>query len=586
MAKKRKNIFWKNLWKLLEPSQRALKTLIIMILFLEASFMISPYLLKKIIDKIIDFNPDEVPVVIFLIVLMFILSQASSVFVYLKERRSLKVMIDIEKYLMVRAQKKLVYLSLNYHERENTGNKISKIERGVDRISKMLGNLLYDVFPSLFQLFLTITILFFIDYRFSLSILLFAPTFVYITLKGNIVLRPTREKRYQRYEQAAGIMGQAIININAVKSFVQEKREVSTYNKLRDSIARDELKEWYRLIKYGLARNFMIDAGRVTIIFLGVYFVLNHSLSIGTLVFVIALSEKSYFSLFKLSGIYDRIEEGRVAVDRLIKLNEEESNIKNKKNAIKPKKIKGKIEFKNVVFCYSSNKIKALEKLNIKINEACVTALVGPSGGGKTTVAKMIYRHYDPQEGSVSIDGVDLRDYDLYAFRKFISIVPQEVEIFSNTIENNISYAKPGADKKEIIAAAKIANANDFINDLPEKYKTEVGERGMRLSGGQRQRIGIARAILANPRILIFDEATSSLDSQSERLIQDAMDKISKGRTVVIIAHRLSTIKKADKIIVLEKGKVVQAGSHYELLKMKGGLYSRLIELQKLGEID
>ena len=198
----------------------------------------------------------------------------------------------------------------------------------------------------------------------------------------------------------------------------------------------------------------------------------------------------------------------------------------------------------------------------------------------------MIYRHYDPIEGEIILDRKNLKEYDLYAFRKFIAIVPQEVEVFSTTVKENISYAKPRASFSEIQSAARIANAEEFINNLKEGYDTMVGERGIKLSGGQRQRLGIARAILANPRILIFDEATSSLDSYSEKLIQEAMEKIRKNRTVIIIAHRLSTIKKADKIIVLENGKVVEEGSHFELARSEGGLYQKLINLQKMGDVE
>jgi ABC-type multidrug transport system fused ATPase/permease subunit len=213
-----------------------------------------------------------------------------------------------------------------------------------------------------------------------------------------------------------------------------------------------------------------------------------------------------------------------------------------------------------------------------------MAALIGPSGGGKTTVARLLYRHYDPQEGEVLIDGVNLRDYKLHGFRKFLAIVPQEVEVFDLSVRDNIAYAKPDATPEEIESAAKIANAHDFITKLEKGYDTLVGERGIKLSGGQRQRVGIARAILANPRILIFDEATSNLDSESEHLIQDAMDKISQNRTLVVIAHRLSTIAKADKIIVLEEGELAETGSHAELAKKKG-VYARLLKLQQLGEV-
>jgi len=319
---------------------------------------------------------------------------------------------------------------------------------------------------------------------------------------------------------------------------------------------------------------------------LGIYLVWQSQASIGTLVFVITLSEKAYFSLYRLSRFYDKVEEGATAVNRFIDLTKEEPGVINYKNGIIPKKIIGQVEFKNVDFIYKESKNKALNKTSLKIDSDCVTALVGLSGGGKTTVARMIYRHYDPQSGEVLLDDKNLKEYDLYSFRKFISIVPQEVEVFNTSVRDNIAYANPRASLEEIKAAAKIANAEEFINQLAKKYDTLVGERGIKLSGGQRQRIGIARAVLANPRILIFDEATSNLDSKSEKLIQEAMQKLRKGRTTIIIAHRLSTIKKADKIIVLEDGRVAEQGSHYELANAKGGLYAELLKLQRMGEVD
>ncbi|MDA3839578.1 MAG: ABC transporter ATP-binding protein [Patescibacteria group bacterium] len=584
--KKNKKSFWKDFWRFMKEHQKKLISIMIVTFFLELFRLIGPYILKHIIDRIIEFRAEDISVILFLIALMFIVDQTNSILFYFNDKRVLKFEIGLHKSLFIRAQKKIVFLPLSYHERENTGNKITKITHGIDRIIELIGSLYWDVVPSMSQLLLTFSVLLFVDYRLALSMAFFAPMFIWVSYDINKKLRPVRNKRYRDNEKASGKMVQSIFNINTVKSFVQEKREVADYRKIRTEIAQNEENEWVRFFKTIRVRNLIIDLGRSMTLLIGVYLVYNKLISVGTLVFVITLSEKSYFSLYRVSRIYDRIEEGREAVDRFIDLENEKSDLLNKKNAIKPKSISGKIVFKDVYFSYNNSELKALKNINLKINEGCVTALVGPSGGGKTTIARMIYRHYDPQKGVVSIDGVDLRDYDIYSFRKFISIVPQEVEIFSDSVENNISYAKPSAGREEMLAAAKIANAHEFIEKLSKGYKTEVGERGIKLSGGQRQRIGIARAILANPRILIFDEATSSLDSQSERLIQDAMDKISRGRTVIIIAHRLSTIKKADKIIVLENGGVVQEGSHYELSKNTGGLYSKLIKLQELGELD
>jgi len=578
--------FWFKLWELLTPSKKRIKGLAVLTAVFELARLLGPYILKIIIDKLVNFKPEDLIVILYLIILMFFSEEINSLLHYFKDRIIFRLVTDVEYYLPVNAQKKLVFLNLDYHESENTGNKIIKIERGVQKIIDLLVNMSWEVIPTLTQLLVTLIVLFIVDWRFGLSFLFFAPLFVFITYKVNKDLQPTRRIRHKNYEIASGKMVQSIININTVKSFVQEKREVKEYSSIREKIRVNELKEWFKLLRFGLGRNLVIDLGRTTILLLGIYLVWQSKASIGTLVFVITLSEKAYFSLYRLSRFYDKVEEGAAAVDRFIDLTKEESGVINSKNGITPKEIIGQIEFKKVDFVYKESKNKALNKVNLKINSGCVTALVGPSGGGKTTVARMIYRHYDPQNGGVLLDDKNLKDYDLYGFRKFIAIVPQEVEIFNTSVRDNIAYANPKADFKEIKAAAKIANAEEFINQLSKKYDTLVGERGIKLSGGQRQRIGIARAVLANPRILIFDEATSNLDSKSEKLIQAAMQKLSHGRTTIIIAHRLSTIKKADKIIVLEDGQVAEQGSHYELANKKCGLYAELLKLQRMGEVD
>jgi ABC-type multidrug transport system fused ATPase/permease subunit len=381
-------------------------------------------------------------------------------------------------------------------------------------------------------------------------------------------------------------MAQSIININTVKSFVQEQREKKAFAAITQKVVDIVGFEYGKIFRANLGRNLIIDSGRIVVLLFGVYLITQGQITLGSLVFIYTISEKALISLFRISRLYDRIMESGEAVRRLYTLSLEKSSVRNPEKGLKPEKIDGQIEFKNVTFSYDGSSQKALDDISVHIPAGCVTALVGPSGGGKTTVARMIYRHYDPTKGQVLLDGHSLSDYDFYAFRRFIAIVPQEVEIFNSSVRENISYAKPSATFREIQAAARIANAEEFISGLEKGYDTLVGERGIKLSGGQRQRIGIARAILANPRILIFDEATSSLDSQSERLIQDAFSKISQNRTVIIIAHRLSTIKKAHKIIVLEKGHVVEEGNHLELARNSGGLYQKLLNLQQMGDVE
>ena len=578
--------FWVELWNLLQPFRRLFWGVFAMAIFSSLLDLVKPYILKWLIDGLTNFNVDDLSNLLKLIVLYILTDQFRSLVQYFNDRRILLLLVKVEYFLGMKSQEKLLNLSLGYHEKENTGSKIVKIERGADKISKFIENISWEMMPTLVQLIVTLPALFWADWRIGLSFLVFAPAFLLTTYWSNKKMYPVRKEIYKDYEMASGKMGQAVININAVQSFVQEKSELSGFDKIKSHIRDNENKQWGWMMKISLGRNLIADIGRGTVLLLGVYFVAKGIISVGSLIFAFTLSEKAYSSLYRLTRFYDRMEEGREGVNRLLALFNSQSEVVDNPKGYKPKNIDGEIEFQNVSFAYSDNSRSAIVDLNLKINSGCVTALVGPSGGGKTTLARLIYRHYDPQSGRVLLDGRDLRDYRLREFRRFLAIVPQEVEIFDLSVRDNIAYAKPGASFKEIEAAARIANAEEFIQKLEKKYDTMVGERGIKLSGGQRQRIGIARAILANPRILIFDEATSNLDSQSEALIKDAMDKISRQRTMIIIAHRLSTIKKADKIIVLENGRVVEEGSHIELSRLDGGLYAKLLKLQELGELS
>ncbi len=577
--------FWLKLIKLIKPSLRQIKYLVFIILVSELLQFVAPYILKKIIDLITNFHKEEINLLILLLGSMLAANLIASFVDYLADRKIFKILAEVEFKLFANAQKKMVDLSLAYHEKENTGNKIIKIQRGIDKVIELLGNVFWEVGPTLVQVIFTAIILFFVDWRFGLIFLIFVPIFIKLTADLNKLIHPYRKKRHDLQEEAAGRMTETIININTVKSFVQEEREINDHIKIRELIKNNTLYEFFKMLNYNYGRSTVITLGRISILFYGSYLVWQGNITIGSLVFIITITEKALIALFRISRLYDRIMDSSEAVVRLYDLEREESDIVNPADGLRPKNIIGKIDFKDVSFAYHGSNFKALSKINLRINPSCITALVGPSGGGKTTVARMIYRHYDPVSGVITLDDKNLKDYDFYHFRKFIAIVPQEVEIFNDSVKKNIAYGKPGASQREIEAAARIANAEEFIAKLKYGYETKVGERGIKLSGGQRQRIGIARAVLANPRIIIFDEATSNLDSYSEKLIQQALEKICQGRTVIIIAHRLSTIKRADKIIVLEDGKVAEEGSHLELSRTDKGLYNKLLKLQQLGEI-
>jgi len=577
--------FWRKLWSLLSESRKLIFVILFFTVGIAILDLIKPFIVKVVIDNLTNFKKEDLLFMGMLVGVFFVSDQMRSWVSYINNVKIFQLLVDMEYYLAIKAQNKLMFLPLSYHEQENTGNKIVKIDRGISRISTLVENLCWEVVPTFIQITFSLAVLFWADYRLGLSLLVLAPLFLYLTVVANRKMRPYRKEMYKNYEEASGKMTQSIININAVQSFVQEKHEISNFDKIKTKIRKNEHFQWSRIMRSNLSRNVIVDLGNTSVLIVGIYLVYQNQITIGTLIFAFTMSVNAYSAMFRLSRFYDRMEEGKEGVKRLMDLFSATSDLVIKEDAIKPESINGDIEFKNVKFNYRSSEKSALNDVSFKIEAGKMVALVGPSGSGKTTIARLVYRHYDPSSGDILLDGKNLKDYDLHGFRRFLAIVPQEVEIFDLSVRENIAYAKPDATEAEIENAASIANAHEFITKLDEGYETLVGERGIKLSGGQRQRLGIARAILANPKILIFDEATSSLDSQSEHLIQDAMDKISKDRTIIVIAHRLSTIAKADKIIVLEDGEVAEEGSHLELARIEGGLYAKLLKLQQLGEI-
>ena len=576
--------YWRNLWRLLQPIRKGLLGISVFVIFLTLLAVVKPYALKLIVDRLTTAGFQDWGWLILWVMIFWGTDLIRTSLQYFERQLLFKVMVELEYFLPIKAHEKLLQLNLSYHERENTGAKIVKIEKGVFKISNLVGDFFFEVVPTVIQLFVTTIFLGVIDYRFAIGFLIFTIPFIILNYTFNRRLYPVRRARYRQYEKASGKMAQAVMNINAVQSFSQERRELRDFTNLKQDIKTKEDKEWLTVNRLNWFRNSLIDTGRAVVLILSAYLVFKGEISIGSLVFVMSLSESAYTAIYRLSHVYDMMAEGREGVSRLQELIEEKPEITNPENGRKLKNISGEIEFSNVSFNYRANENAVLKKINLKIAAGAVTALVGPSGSGKTTLARLIYRHYDPTTGDISVDGHSLRELDLYNYRRFLAIVPQEVEIFDLNIKDNIAYANPRASLKEIKAAAKMANAEEFIVKLNKGYETLVGERGVKLSGGQRQRIGIARAILANPQILIFDEATSNLDSYSEKLIQEAIERVRQHRTMIIVAHRLSTIRKADKIVVLENGRVMEEGSHLEL-SQHGGLYQKLLSLQATGDI-
>ncbi|MFA6551738.1 MAG: ABC transporter ATP-binding protein, partial [Patescibacteria group bacterium] len=407
-------IFWKNLWQLVTPSQSKIKALLFLLAGYELIKLISPFLLKIIIDTLTSTGVAELKLLLWLAAGMFTAEEFQSFVGWNTNRLIIKIILEIEYYLPISAQKKMMFLSLGYHERENTGNKITKVQRGVEHISNLVENLFWEIIPTCFQLIITIVTLFFIDWRFSLAFFIFFPIFFYLTYRVNFKLKSRRKEMHEKWEEASGKMAQSILNINAVQSFVQEERETNEYKNIREIIRANETYVWDKMMNFIATRDFIINSGRMSILITGILLVYNGLTTIGTLVFVFTISEKAFFSMFRLSRFYDRIEHSLEPVERFVNLAKEQPYIKNPARGLKPKKIMGEVEFKNVSFAYEEGHANALQNVSLKITAGTVNAFVGPSGGGKTTIARLIYRHYDPQAGAILLDGQNLRAYDLY----------------------------------------------------------------------------------------------------------------------------------------------------------------------------
>ena len=476
-------------------------------------------------------------------------------------------------------------LDFIFHTAKKSGELISKIKRGGSAFERMDSEINRELTDDLFRLiiiagaFSMISLKITYIFVFSIATIILISTFL---IKNNVKLRV----RYNKEEDnISHIIADNLINYETVKYFASEKREV--FNLV------ESFKKWtrsvWKLVMSSMWINLSVRLLSVitTIIILAMLGsdVINKKITAGDFILVMTFLmqifpniEKIVFRLRSIMNDYTDIKDYFAILDYPLEVKDPEQPLKFECK-------KGEVEFKNLSFSYEGGQ-EALKNISIAMSAGTSTALVGRSGSGKTTMTKLLMRVYDPNEGQVLVDGFDIRQIKKEDLRRNIGIVPQEPILFNSSIGYNIGYSLENATKEEIENAAKLANLHDFIVTLEKGYDTVVGERGVKLSGGQKQRLAIARVFLLNPKIIIFDEATSHLDSESERLIQNSMEKLAKGKTMIIIAHRLSTIMKADKIIVLDNGNVIEEGKHSDLLSRNSGIYKKLWELQTNHEIE
>jgi ATP-binding cassette subfamily B protein len=392
-----------------------------------------------------------------------------------------------------------------------------------------------------------------------------------------------RKEMNEKEDEISGIITDNLINYETVKLFAKEGWEL---NRLKEHYVTWKKYVWryfmtYRYIDSTLGN--LINISIFLVFFMSFNLVSNKTIQLSDFVLIVAAVSMFFPQLSNMVYSIRGISQGYADIKKYLDILDEEVEVKDPEKLIDIKSVKGNISFKNISFSYKSGRAQAVKNINLEIPAGKSVAFVGKSGVGKTTLVRLLMRFFDPTEGSVEIDGINIKDFTKSQLRSFMGVVPQEPILFNNTIGYNIAYGLQSKklQTKDLERAAKIANIDEFINNLPEKYNTEVGERGVKLSGGQKQRLAIARMILSNPDIIIFDEATSQLDSESEKLIQDAFWKASLGKTTIIIAHRLSTVMKADLIVVMKNGQIFEKDTHKNLLNKKGSLYSKFWNLQQ-----
>ena len=493
---------------------------------------------------------------------------------YLMAYVSQKIVIDLRESLFRHFQR----LSVSYFDRSRTGKVLSYMTNDVGALQGALAQNVIELSTESLTLIGSLIAMFYLHWQLALLTLITVPLVAQAMKLFGAKLRKASGTMQQRAAEITSVLQEMIVSVRLIRLFVREEYETNRFMRENDNNFTAQMKAAQLSATLSPVIEFLAAIAVTVIIWYGGREVINGNLTSGSLIAFLVYAVNISNPVKRLGNVYGSIQRAVAAADRVFEVLDTLPEIEDAPDAIELPTVKGDVSFDQVSFEYRAGEA-ALKNLSIEIPAGQILAIVGPSGAGKSTIANLLPRFYDPQAGAICIDGVDIRKVTVRSLREQIAMVPQETILFNASIYENILYGRLDADKASVIEAAKAANAHDFIMQLPDGYETQIGERGSQLSGGQRQRIAIARAILKNPRILILDEATSALDAESERVVQDALDKLMVGRTTFVIAHRLSTIQRADKILVMEKGRLIECGRHTELLDA-GGLYCKLYSLQ------
>lgn len=476
-------------------------------------------------------------------------------------------------------------LSFTFYDNQKVGQLMSRVTNDLFEISELLHHGPEDVIISIIKFVGSFLILISINEKLTLIAFAFLPIMIVYAFYFNRKMKRAFKENRAKIADINSQIEDNLAGIRVVKSFANEEIEMEKFHQGNARFVSSKKRSYFYMGGYhaGLgALTTMITIGVVTV---GALLISNKTLQITDLITFLLYINNFTEPVRKLINFTEQFQNGWSGYERFLEIMDIQPDIKDVKNAIELKNVKGNIQFEQVVFRYEESNEDVLSNINLTVNEGEYIALVGSSGAGKTTLCSLVPRFYDVTQGEILIDGVDVRKIKIKNLRDNIGIVQQDVYLFAGTIMDNIRYGKPDATDFEIIQAAKNANAHDFIMSFPNGYDTDIGQRGIKLSGGQKQRLSIARVFLKNPPILIFDEATSALDNESERVVQESLEKLAKNRTTLVIAHRLSTIRNAEKIIVLTDNGIEEQGTHEELLKM-GGIYEGLYNMQFKNKVD
>jgi ABC-type multidrug transport system fused ATPase/permease subunit len=514
-----------------------------------------------------------------LILLAIILVQA--IFSYSRIRLFVEVTEKTLASIRQHLYNHLIKLPMSFFAVQRVGELNSRISSDISLLQDSLTSTLADLLSQLILIIGGITLMTISSFKLTMFMLTILPAVALFAFFSGRAIRRYSKKAQAHVAESNTIVEETLQGIQNVKAFTNELFEIKRYREKTNEVAKAGIKGG----KYQASMSFIVLAFFIAmgaVIWRGATLIASGQMEAGQLFTFVIYSGFIAGNIAGMAGVYTRLQKAIGAAEKLLLLLDEPAEKLDEEYIHDPANtLAGQISFDGVAFEYPSRKENiVLRNVSFNVEPGQQVALVGPSGAGKSTIVSLLLKFYEPSSGEILFDGRDSQSFPLTALRAQMAIVPQDVFLFGGTIHENIAYGKPGSSIDEIIEAAKQANAWDFIQSFPDKLNTIVGERGIQLSGGQRQRIAIARAVLKNPKILILDEATSSLDSESERLVQEALDKLMKGRTSVVIAHRLATIRNADKIIVLDNGTILEQGTHTELIANKNGLYKTLTELQ------